>query len=222
MNIQCPKCKKKYSVHVGAGRAVRCAECSTRFKTPDSSGPPPVPVENWYFIEAGNRVGPISDAELKQRIDSGVFHHETRVWKKGMDKWVELSAVMPGAFSAPPPVPSGSHYDGYMWLLCAVPLVGELLSLVEYGVYCSLSNYPSSSPFTIISTILCIAANIYLISRDVTILRKAGVVFDKAFLVLGSLIVPVYMFWRAAKFGGYAPAIVWVVSFVVSILIGIN
>jgi uncharacterized RDD family membrane protein YckC len=47
----------------------------------------------WHYSENGQQLGPISDAELDQFVQSGKITHDTLVWKEGMAQWQPLSAA---------------------------------------------------------------------------------------------------------------------------------
>lgn len=43
--------------------------------------------EKWYYIDGGKKCGPIDASELASMLTAGTLAPDTRVWKKGMDKW---------------------------------------------------------------------------------------------------------------------------------------
>lgn len=49
--------------------------------------------EMWYYMNGGNRVGPVDKMKLASMLASGELDGETRVWKKGMEKWVAASST---------------------------------------------------------------------------------------------------------------------------------
>jgi uncharacterized RDD family membrane protein YckC len=58
---------------------------------------------DWYFAEANQRLGPVSDSEFKAFQASGRIGPATLVWRSGMAEWQPLSAVdgAASAFSSP-------------------------------------------------------------------------------------------------------------------------
>lgn len=76
--------------------------------TPVASGPAPAPTVifaaqptpatpapvQWYFALGGQRVGPLSQADLTARVQAGEVTAETLVWRSGMANWTP-AAQMP-------------------------------------------------------------------------------------------------------------------------------
>src|SRR5688572_8761860 len=59
----------------------------------------------WYYVQAGQRVGPISQEELERLFQSGATSADTLVWRAGMADWQPYSAwkgVEPGLAGLPP------------------------------------------------------------------------------------------------------------------------
>ncbi len=42
---------------------------------------------NWYYLEGGNRVGPVDEAEFGELVGAGRIRAETLVWCEGMTEW---------------------------------------------------------------------------------------------------------------------------------------
>ena len=55
--------------------------------------------QEWYFTWDGQKLGPVSGAQLKQLASSGRLKPTDKVCKKGMEKWVTASSVK-GLFRA--------------------------------------------------------------------------------------------------------------------------
>lgn len=47
----------------------------------------------WYYVEDGERVGPVEQEELQALVDKGDLNEESFVWKKGFENWERLSLV---------------------------------------------------------------------------------------------------------------------------------
>jgi len=56
----------------------------------------------WYYVESGQRVGPLSSEQFEQAAASGKIAPHTLVWKEGMAEWQAYSAVAPAATGVPP------------------------------------------------------------------------------------------------------------------------
>lgn len=48
---------------------------------------------DWYFVENGERQGPISKSEVLGFVSSGRINADTYLWTKGMDNWKHLSEI---------------------------------------------------------------------------------------------------------------------------------
>lgn len=60
---------------------------------------------NWYYANAGQQVGPVSQEEFQNLAASGTIRADTLVWREGMSNWLPYSSV---AGSTPPPSASPS------------------------------------------------------------------------------------------------------------------
>lgn len=55
---------------------------------------------NWYYAEAGQQRGPISDWDFANATRTGVVRADTLVWHEGLPEWMPLSRVRPDLVSA--------------------------------------------------------------------------------------------------------------------------
>lgn len=74
-------------------------------------GPGTLPHMKWYFVQDGQRVGPVERELLDERIREGVVQADTLVWRPGLSDWrraVEVSEleVPPSIPTLPPPLPA--------------------------------------------------------------------------------------------------------------------
>jgi uncharacterized RDD family membrane protein YckC len=58
----------------------------------------------WYFVNAGQQAGPISDIQLDEYILGGKIFPETLVWREGMDNWQPCREIKPALMLKAPPV----------------------------------------------------------------------------------------------------------------------
>jgi len=64
---------------------------------------------NWFYVEAGQQVGPVDDAQLAEMVRSGKINTETLVWREGMANWQTYrEAAGPAIATASTPPPQGS------------------------------------------------------------------------------------------------------------------
>jgi len=74
-------------------------------------GKDPSAMDEWYYTQNGQRLGPIKSDRLKALATSGGLGSDDLVWKQGMDGWVKASQIKgllpltPPASNAPPPLP---------------------------------------------------------------------------------------------------------------------
>lgn len=68
----------------------------------------------WYYVGQFGQLGPLSDEQMLELVESGVISRDTYVWRRGMSDWIfaysvpEFSrALMPSSPPPPPPNESG-------------------------------------------------------------------------------------------------------------------
>ena len=61
---------------------------------------------SWFYAQANDPTGPISDEEFAQRVAQGIIQPTTLVWKEGMPQWVRYSELQPR--TPPSPTDPGS------------------------------------------------------------------------------------------------------------------
>ena len=55
----------------------------------------------WHIVVEGEQVGPISEADVRARVERGEIRADTYIWKEGFADWLKLSAVPEFADLAP-------------------------------------------------------------------------------------------------------------------------
>lgn len=65
--------------------------------------------QEWYYAQGDLKVGPISEAELKELADTGKLSANDLVWKDGMPDWRPAGRLkgLPFKHVGPPPIPGG-------------------------------------------------------------------------------------------------------------------
>jgi uncharacterized RDD family membrane protein YckC len=58
---------------------------------------------NWYYVNAGQQAGPVSDEQLDELRRAGNVTDATLVWREGMAEWQPLGQVRPAPPGSPPP-----------------------------------------------------------------------------------------------------------------------
>ena len=54
---------------------------------PQSRTPPPAPPRNWHYSREDERIGPISEGELRRLIRDGEVRSWDEIWTEGMKEW---------------------------------------------------------------------------------------------------------------------------------------
>lgn len=72
---------------------------------------------DWYYANAGQQVGPVSEAEFENLVNTGTIQPDTLVWREGLANWQPLASVRgSGAATAeqvaPPPEPAAAPAAG--------------------------------------------------------------------------------------------------------------
>jgi len=71
----------------------------------------PAPIQDaeksWFYVKDRQKKGPVTSAELHQRIVAGEVLGTTLVWRAGMAGWLPLSTIPEFAGKIPPPLPAG-------------------------------------------------------------------------------------------------------------------
>ncbi|HXU00393.1 MAG TPA: GYF domain-containing protein [Polyangia bacterium] len=119
MKIICDSCGTKYSISDDKVRGkvfkIRCKKCSHIIvvrggETQDEAAAAPVAAAadgGWHIVVEGEQVGPISEADVRARVERGEIRADTYIWKEGFADWLKLSAV-PEFADIAPPTDSGS------------------------------------------------------------------------------------------------------------------
>jgi hypothetical protein len=72
-------------------------------------------MNQWYYVLAGQSVGPVPKSELKSRLESGSLAAETLVWTADLNEWVaasEVDELQPWKSSLPPDLPPAALAKG--------------------------------------------------------------------------------------------------------------
>ncbi len=178
------------------------------------------PIVLWYYIVNNERKGPIDELQITNLINSGIIARETMVWKEGYNEWTRadntslndnFKNIIPAS-----PINSNANTavkaisDKWLWALATVPLLCNF--------FLSRFILPGGT-FTILIMVIVIALNILFLTLDNNHLKKSG--YDPSgWLFLGIVLVPVYLFVRAAKTTKNVwPGIVWCIMFILSLFV---
>jgi uncharacterized RDD family membrane protein YckC len=77
---------------------------------------------NWHYAENGQQIGPVTDAQLAQLVQSGRITADTLVWHEGMADWSpyrDVAAQLNQPASMPPPISSPAASTTISEVICA-------------------------------------------------------------------------------------------------------
>src|SRR6476661_4355075 len=94
---------------------------------------------NWYYVNAGQQVGPVDDAQIEGLVQAGQVRADTLVWHEGMPNWLPYGqarpAPPPGSGAPPAPFPvSPAPAAGANQVVCAeCGRVFPIENTIQYG-----------------------------------------------------------------------------------------
>lgn len=162
----------------------------------------------WFYIAGNYKHGPFSLDEMAAAIDDEIVKRDTFVWHGGMSQWVlaEQTALKAYLKHVVPPLPDEIIDNKFVWMLATIPI------LVSWALLFVVSDFKWI-------TIAMVVLNVVFLSLDISNLRKYGKEPAK-WLWLGFVLVPIYLFFRAARTDrNYAYGITWCVLFVFDIIL---
>ena len=189
-----------------------CNSCGAKqiIKTSDSSNTDTA--KEWFCIIKGDKKGPYSKKQIEELIDFDHVDAYTQVCKLGMDEFTPLFKTELVEFFEEEKVEEGGKLDNkWFWLLAIIPHTVNVLISIIAGVF--------STNLTILNVVCVIALNCLFIALDTKALKKAGYE-NRSWFWIGLILVPVYLFIRAAKTTkNLAPPIIWCVIQITILLI---
>ena len=102
---------------------------------------------NWYYVKAGNRIGPMPLEGLVEAAQSGKLQTSDLVWSDGMPEWVSADAV-PDLFSTALPHPLLQRIGGATEYWRKFPYADGRLLVVESGALLPRRCIKTNSPVT--------------------------------------------------------------------------
>ncbi|WP_423380282.1 DUF4339 domain-containing protein [Burkholderia sp. LMG 32019] len=94
-------------------------------------------MSTWHYEKDGNRLGPVSDDDVRQLIQQRAIASHTLIWKQGFTDWralaeTELARYLEAA-TAPPALPAASISNVVVWMLAVAPLIGMAMEAMLAG-----------------------------------------------------------------------------------------
>lgn len=109
------------AIEIGEPVGARIVAKAAIERAPSREATPVAEVKEWFFLDKGQEVGPLTRTVFARHIESGRLTPRTYVWRDGMPDWLRLEAVEPLAdllalvpsesTSAEPPAPGVSEED---------------------------------------------------------------------------------------------------------------
>jgi hypothetical protein len=166
----------------------------------------------WYYLAGSDKLGPVSDNEISEMIQRGDIKRNTLVWATGFADWIPAgqSPLSSKFGNVVPFAPLNTISDKWIWALACLPAF--IFWIVKY--FALLNGWEWWVPGA------CqIVANVFFFSKDIDEIKKAGQDAE-AWLYLGLILVPVYLYVRESKTNKkYAPLVVWCVLFFIDLII---
>lgn len=173
--------------------------------------------EQWFYIQGGDRKGPVSLLELKEMYKNSGLSEQALVWTKNFgDDWKRLEDVAEmREANEPPLVPAKSISNLWLYLLVAVPIFGVTLETVMTESYPEWFLQGSDSAGFIIFFVLNSAFGL-LDEREI---RKSGRKdIAKGIMAWIFLFVPIYIFFRGKRTGkGAWPLLGWISALLIGV-----
>src|SRR4029077_9752770 len=82
----------------------------------------------WFYTHRGNRVGPVSESQIKLLLSGGQLDGDVQVWRRGMKDWVSVrdSELSDQIQDSPPPLAGGLISNTWVWIIAFLLLVFAL------------------------------------------------------------------------------------------------
>lgn len=185
-------------------------------------------MNTWHYEQNGQRLGPVSNDDIRRLIHQRMIMAGTLVWKQGFTDWTplrdtELVAHLETS-TMPPALPAARISNVVVWLLAVAPVIGFILEAMIAGAMAPTEDMAEIAGALAVKTgqywWVTLALNIGLSLLDERRLKRAGVDTSR----FGKMVfaVPVYL-WKRAKSLNQSPAYfwTWMVLFGLTLLAGV-
>jgi len=179
----------------------------------------------WHYEHNGQRLGPVTEAQMAKLVQQRVIGGSTLVWAQGHADWQPLERTALAAHlsspSTPPPLPGSRVPNDVIWVLAVAPLLGLVLESLVAGALAPSGSLAEEAVLVAIASgtywYFSLALNVGLSLLDDWRLKRAGV--DTATFGKVAFLVPVYL-WKRSKALGQRPVYfwIWLATFVFALL----
>jgi hypothetical protein len=195
---------------------------------PSAESQTPIGPAEWFYAEAGKRLGPVSAEQIHRLVADGSISRATLIWRAGMADWVkiadsELAEQAPP--TVPPPLSSTGIGNGWIWALALAPFWGAILHYGGVYAYLAFAGEPRffwdvrAEQLMWKTWYVEVALNGSLALADEQSPRSAGWKSDKLNKWL-AILVPVYIYKRDQLVGANMTRFwVWICAVVLSAIV---
>lgn len=175
----------------------------------------------WYYTSAGQRIGPVSGADLRQLLSENKINGDTPLWKPELGaQWKALRETDLGVLVAggPPPVAGNQIGNSLVWAVAVLPLVSGFIRsmLIEASLE---SGSETTAQWPTVVGVFALILNVALNLLDERKLEEAGH-GGKWLTAFALILTPVYLFMRASRLKQIPSyAIVWLITFFISLYV---
>lgn len=163
--------------------------------------------QEWYYYEGSDKQGPFNYIQMTGFVKQGRIQRETMVWTDGMKDWMaaDQSYLAKELGDVTPMAPLSTISEKWIWALAAgSTAIKYLLAFAMVAM-----KVPDGNAWIV--SVGVVIANIVFLSKDIDEVKKSGRDVE-AWLYLGVVLVPVYLFVRERNTNkNYAPLVVWCV-----------
>jgi hypothetical protein len=200
------------------------------FEADDGPPPPPNNYDDWFYVEQGEKNGPISAVAIKHLLNTKKIAADTFVWRKGMKDWCTIreSELYGFVDNQSPAISSHMIGNGFVWIMAFLPIIFAVFdsSISAYNQdesarFWGLGMQPDPISENLSWTIYGVVNGLFG-WLDCRRLKKAGYGAWRR-RALAFFIPVIYLFIRARllKQRPYY-AIAWLIMFVLGLLIDNN
>lgn len=195
--FECPKCNQLVIVPLLTESQTQTSVAPQTFFTPLVKSQ-----TYWHYTFKGKRLGPISDAEIRQLLETGALDNKTLVWKTNFDNWMPIGqTALKKSLATMPPLTAGVVFA---WIIAFIPVWGTILT---YIVAEATESHAQDLWF------IFIILNVLFCSIDSRVLKNAGHNTEK-FGTWAVWLVPCYLYRRAKALNqSLSYFIVWMMLF---------
>lgn len=152
-------------------------------------------MSTWFYSKGGQRLGPVSDEELRRLISNGSVGPNDLVWKEGMTDWQKASTVPGFVFPPDASAPASSRPPSEPTIPVTPAYSLEPSVIPDYLPWSIAATLLCCLPFGIVAIIYSVQANSARTAGNFETARKQSQIARKwliAAVATGLLLVIIY------------------------------